>query len=309
VNAERLHAIVNSLQAEVAATDAGLSELRDAVRQSADSPADGDAQQRLTEQRAQLYKMLDHASSETLSPAGREVLKELKVAGLLGTHLRKRIDEIFKRNGITPAVAADELDQLVQQVQELASALSNMKSGFERLSIGAEELDYGEVEVSFLIPRREVHNGLEGLGREFMSIKRILNPFLELSTGTREDVQVRAIASSEFEAFLLLVPVAAVSFAKALETILNIYEKILNIRKAKKDLEDSGVAPSYVEGLNSQADSVMRQEVERSVDQLMEKHPVDDADRANELRTDLGGICETRLSSASEPNLRTLARP
>jgi hypothetical protein len=288
VNAERLHAIVNSLQGEIAATDAGLSELRNAVRQSAESPANGGAQQTITEQRAQLYKMLDHASSEASSPAEREVLKELKVAPLLGSQLRKRIDEIFKRNGITPAVAADELDQLVQQVQELSSALSSMKSSFERLSIGAEELDAGEVEVSFLIPRREVHNGLEGLGREFMSIKRILNPFLELSTGNREEVQVMAIASSEFEAFLLLVPAAAAYFAKALETVLNIYEKVLNIRKAKKELEDSGIAPDYVERLDGEANAMTKKEIEQFVDQLMkERTEVENPDRANELRTDL----------------------
>lgn len=90
----------------------------------------------------------------------------MNVAPLLGSQLRKRVDEIFKRNGITPAVAADELDQLVQQVQELSSALSNMQSSFERLGIGTEELGAGEVEVGFLIPRQEVHDGLEALGLE-----------------------------------------------------------------------------------------------------------------------------------------------
>lgn len=288
MNAERLHTIVNSLEGEMAATLSGLVELREAVRQSANDPTDPEAQQRVMEQRGQLYQLLDIARSGTLSPAGREVLKELAVAGLLGSQLRKRIDEIFRRNGITPAVAADELDRIVDQAQELSLALSGLQSSFDRLGIGAETLEPGEVEVSFLIPRREVHDGLEALGREFINLKKILNPFLELSTGTRDEVQVRAIASSEFEAFLLLIPVAAAAFAKAVETVLNIYEKVLNIRKAKKELEESGIENNYVEGLAAQADTVMRVEVERFVDRLLEtSNQVSDMDRVNELRTDL----------------------
>ncbi len=146
MNVERLHAIVNSLQGEMTATFTGLVELRDAVRQSANEPGDPSAQQRVTEQRHQLYGLLDQAPSETLSPAGREVLKELSVAGLLGSQLRKRVDEIFRRNGITPAVAADELDRLVDQVQELSSALSGLQSSFNRLGIGAETLEAGDEE-------------------------------------------------------------------------------------------------------------------------------------------------------------------
>jgi hypothetical protein len=133
-----------------------------------------------------------------------------------------------------------------------------------------------------------VHDGLEALGLEFINLKKILNPFLELSTGTREDVHVRTIASSEFETFLLLVPPAAACFAKALETVLNIYEKVLNIRKAKKELEDAGIASDCVERLNDEAKAMTRQEIEQFVEQLMrEKTDGVDSDRANELRTDL----------------------
>ena len=288
MNAERLHAIVNALQSEVAETSVQLSELRDVVRQSANNPGDPDPQQRIGQNRDQLYRMLDRAPSEKLSPAGREALKELKVAELLGSQLRKRVNEIFKRNSITPATAADDLEQLVARVQELSELLNDLQQGFERFGIGIEELEPGEVEVSFLIPRKEVHDGLAALGQEFINIKRILGPFLELSTGSREDVRVRTIASSEFEAYLLLGAFVAANFAKALETVLNIYEKILNIRKASKQLEETGIDPDYVDGLKKQAETMTRHEIEQFVNKLLaEQSQTDDRERENELRTDL----------------------
>lgn len=176
---------------------------------------------------------------------------------------------------------------LTERVEQLSAALDNVQNGFEYLGIGIDTLKPGEVEVSFLIPRKEVHDGLATLGQEFINLKRILGPFLELSTGSREDVRVRAIASSEFEAFLILVPTAAAMFAKALETVLNIYEKVLNIRLARKQLEDSGVNDDYVNGLENQANDLMRREIEQFVDQLMANKTHDDDARANELRTDM----------------------
>ena len=85
MNAERLHATVNSLQGEMAATLSGLTALREAVRESANEPTDPGAQGRMTEQRNKLYALLDSVQSEALSPAGHEILKELGVAGLLGS--------------------------------------------------------------------------------------------------------------------------------------------------------------------------------------------------------------------------------
>jgi hypothetical protein len=288
VNAERLHAIISSLQGEVGETLVHLTELGEAVRRSANNPGDSDFQRAIAESKDQLYKMLERAPSQKLSPMGREALKELKVADLLGIRLRKRIDEIFRQNSITPATAAEEIEQLVTQVQELSELLADLQRGFERLGIGIEDLEPGEVEVSFLIPRGEVHDGLEELGREFINIKRILGPFLELSTGSREDVRVRAIASSEFEAYLLLGAIVAANFAKALETVLNIYEKILNIRKASKQLEETGIDHHFVDGLEEQANAMTRQEIEDFVARLLDEGSrTDDPDRENELRTDL----------------------
>jgi hypothetical protein len=287
VNSERLHAIVDLLQGEVAETNSQLGALVERVRQSANSPGDPDLQRSITESREQLYQMLERAPSERLSPAGREALKELKVTGLLGNGLRKRVDEIFRRTSITPATAADELERLFTDVQQLWELLTNLNSAFEQLGIGIEELAPGEVEVSFLIPRHAVHDELEALGREFINIKRILGPFQEL-TGSREDVSVRAIASSEFAAFLLLGAIVAANFAKALETVLNIYEKVLNIRKASKQLEGTGIEPDYVAGLEERAKTMTKDEIEQFVGQLLdERSPTDDQERQRELRVDL----------------------
>src|ERR1700677_4794672 len=137
-----------------------LVALKDAVRQSANQPADVGAQQQIVEHREHLNKLLSRAPSDTLSPVGREVLKELKVTGLLGSQLRKRVEEILKGNKLTPTAAADELDVLAERVEQLSAALENVQNGFEHLGIGIDELEPGEVEPPRESWRRFLLSGL-----------------------------------------------------------------------------------------------------------------------------------------------------
>ena len=219
MNAERLHAIADAIYEEMAAQDTStrFTELRDALRQSVNEPGNGGPQQRVSDLRRQLDDTLSDAPSNRFSPAWREALEEMDIASLVGQQLRDRIEAIFERNNITPSTAADELDPIVDQVTSLFAALGNVRDGLSSLKIGAEELEPGEVEIGFLIPRDAVKDELEELGKEFIKLQQILDPFLELTTGSREGVRVRTISSSAFAAFLHSAPAMGVMVATAVE--------------------------------------------------------------------------------------------
>ena len=175
MNAERLHAIANAIYDEMSSDDTVgmITGLRDNLRQSMNEPNQPGPQQQVSTLRTQLSERLSQASSNGFSPAWREALDELGIADLVGEQLHERIESVFEGNALTPASAADQLDPIVERVEQLYSALENVRNGFSFLGIGAEELDPGQVEIGFIIPRGAVDE-LEALGMEFVELKKIL---------------------------------------------------------------------------------------------------------------------------------------
>lgn len=285
MNAERLHAIVNALVEELAATNtpALVRQLASALQQ----PQDPNQQQAAGTHRQQLQQALTDAPSNEFSPAWRQSLEELEVADLFGSTLLEGVESILARNEITPSAAAAELTPIADRLDSLNTALGAMSQGFEYFNIGAEELEAGDFEIGFLIPRQAVDEELQGLGDEFGRLKRILGPFLELATGVREDVRVRSIASSDFQVFLESTPAVALLVATAVERLLASYSNILSIRLAHKQLKESGVPEDRLAGIQSEADERMESDIGQLVDELLEANQRTDRGRANELRTEL----------------------
>jgi hypothetical protein len=260
--------------------------LSDALRQAVQDPNQPQYQEAVGRDRAELLTLLREAPSNEFSPAWTEALVELEIAELLGNRLAERIEEIFTRNEITLSAAADEVAPLATQLQELQSAINNLSAGFDDLGISSEELEAGDFEIGFLIPRRAVNNELKSLGEEFEALERILGPFLELSTGGRPDVEVRSIASSEFQVFLDSLPATAFLLTKALDQIISSIEKIYNIRMAHQQLKESGVDQEALDQVARDAESRMEKDIEALTEDLLSAGQVDDG-RANELRQEL----------------------
>ena len=248
MNAERLHAIVNALRDEMAEGEtASLQQLRDNLQQSVASPDAPGPQQEVSRLRTELNGRLSRAPSNEFSPAWREALDELGIADLVGNGLREQIEEVFMRNEITPSAAVSELDPLVERVQQLQSALENVDNGLSFFGIGADELDPGDIEIGFLIPRDAVKDELEELGKEFIKLQQILGPFLEIATGSREGLRVRSISSSAFGAFLHSYPAAALMIATAVERLIASYKNIMDIGRAA-DAEELGADGQSAQG-------------------------------------------------------------
>jgi hypothetical protein len=289
VNAERLHVIAKALNDELEQTEAPslLSELVAALRQSVDDPSQPAHQQNVSSLRQRLDEALSSAPSNSFSPAWREALQELGVADLVGEALEQRIRAIFERNEITPSAAADELAPLVERLQSLQTAVTEVLDSFAFFDIGAEELAPGEFELGFLVPRAAVDEELQELGQEFIKLKRILGPFLELSMGTRPDVHVRSIASSGFQVFLHSAPATALLLATALERLISSYEKVMNIRLAYQQLREAGASNEALDGVAQDADRKMGDDIAELVGDLLAKAEGLDSGRANELRKEL----------------------
>lgn len=286
MNAERLHAIVTALKAEITEgqTPSLVRQLASALQSSAQDPSQ---QQAASTYRQQLVEVLRKAPSNQFSPVWRQALDELGVTELLGNTLLERVESILSRNEITPSAAAAELMPSADRLDALNQALDAVQSGYGFFNLGSEELDPGEFEVGFLIPRPAVDDALEELGQEFVRLKRILGPFLELATGTREDVRVRSIASSDFQVLLDSAPAVALLIATAVERLISSYEKVMNIRLAYQQLRENGTSEEALAPVLSEAEGRMAHDIRDLVEELLAERAAEDEARANELRKEL----------------------
>jgi hypothetical protein len=290
MNVERFHAIVGALKSELEETEEAslLEQLATAVQQLSADPAQEAAQQQVSQLRRDLDQVLRSAESNTFSPAWREAVAELGVADLLGEALAEQLEKIFSRNEITPTTAAEEINAIKERIDALVQGLNEASSGLEFFQIGAEELNPGEFEIGFLIPRSVVQDGLESLGQEFTKLKRLLGPFTELAGESRPDIRIRSLSSSEFQVFLESTQGVALMVAAALERLLAAYERILNIRQKRKELaEDEDVPDEVLEPLSGHASQLMQQEIELIVEEIIVSAKHGDEGRLNELRREL----------------------
>jgi hypothetical protein len=290
VNVERFRAIAGSLREEIETTNypALLEEVANGLQQAVKDPSQPSPQEQVSKARGRLETTLRGAPSNDFSPAWKESLKELGITDLVGDQLADRIEEIFTRNEITPSAAAEELSTIHERVQELIQALNQATAGLDFFEIGTEELEPGEFEIGFMIPRQAVDDDLGALGREFVRLKKIVLPLSELAGEGRPQIEVRSIASSEFEVFLHSTPAVALMFAKVLDLLLGSYQKILDIRLKHRELaEQDGVPDEVLEPLSQHASGKMEETVNEIVEKAVADARLDDEARRNELRTEL----------------------
>lgn len=291
MNAERLHALARELRDELEQGNVPklMSDLVEALNEVVQQPQQAEPQQRLSEFRNQLRDVLTAAPSNDFSPAWRQHLAELDLGRLLGNELLEQIETVFSRNEITPAAAAEELQPLSQEVGRLQQDLEQLTDGLAGIGIGREELAPGQFELGVLIPRGSVDNELGRLGTEFRQLRKILLPFYELATGSRPEPEVRAIASSDFSAFLAADPAVAACVAVAVERVIKLYKTILEIRTLRQGLVEQDLPEEALEPIKDFVEDRMEQGLDELADDLRDEFRAEQDARGNELLQEIRG--------------------
>lgn len=290
MNTTKLHTIAKSLVKELqrCGTVNALQQIVSALEQLARQPQQQSHQQKLSNQLIQLYTKLDTSPVEEYSPAWRDALEELGVSGNFGKALKEKIEKIIERNQITHKVALAELGKILFDIEETATKLKGLVNGLEYFAIGEDELTIDECEVGVIVPRKYVENNLKNFGKELVELEKTLVVFSELSTGTREPIQIRTISSSDLSVFLDFIPEIGACIAIAVERIVALYKQMLEIKKLKAELLMQNVPSEQLTGIDAHADSIVTPELEKIAAELLEKygnHIV--KDRKNEVSTEL----------------------
>ena len=290
MNTERLHAIVIAVIDDIntTSTEATLQQLVQSLQNQINQPQSPEFQSQVSQHLKTLYDALAVSKSNDYSPAWKQSLKGLGVQDLLGNSLRERIQEIFGRNQITPSVALQELQELHMQLATYKTSFDEVISSFKKLNIGSEQLEKGQCEVGILIPRPAVSNKLKELSKDLDRIEKLFGTFSELTTNKRPGFEIRSVSSSDFNIMLTMIPATVASIAFAVDRILNVYKRILEIRRIHGELKEQGFQDKELQSIKKKADSAITEEIKILTPELLEKYySNEDTPRRNELSNEL----------------------
>ena len=290
MNVEQFHAIALAIKSDLDATTSVpmMREFRDALRNSVNDPANPTYEQQVSDVFQRLGDTLPHAPSNSFPPIWIDVVSDLNIQHLLGNSLRDTIHTVMTQNQVTPSIAADRIQELTGELEELENGIAQTLEGLAYFEFGAQEVEAGAAEVSVTIPRDAVDGQLSKLGEEFSELEKLVLPFVELATGSRRPVTVSTIASSDFGVFVDLAPEAASSLALAIAGVIAGYKNLLEIRRLRQEMSDQGVGDAELKGVDDHANNHMSQVVEDVIEiTIRNELPRVDGPRTNELRTEL----------------------
>lgn len=290
MNAERLHAIAIAVIDDINTTniEQTLKQLVSSLQNQLSQPQSPQFQNQVSQHLQTLYDALANSKSNDYSPAWKQSLKELGVHDLLGNSLRDRIQEIFERNQITPATALQELQQFPNQLSNYITSFKEVISSFEKLKISSEKLEKGQCEVGILIPRPAVSNKLKDFSSDLGKLDELFGAFSELTTHQRPGFKIRSVSSTDFNIMLAMIPATAASIAFAVDRILTVYKRILEIRKLHGELKKQGFKDKELLNIKKKADSAITEEIKVLTPELLEKYyGKEDEPRRNELSNEL----------------------
>jgi hypothetical protein len=286
MNAERLHAIVKTLDDEMESNSIvdNMQNLVNALQSVVNNPTPSNQQSLSTSLKA-MYSAITDTPSDRFSPTWRQILIEIGGEPLFGETLKQTIEGIFARNQITPAVALQELQDLLKKLKSFDDALDNAISALSHFNIGDETLSPGASEIGILIPRQAVQNSLPEFAEELTELAFILNTFSEVATGKKDQLSIRSISSSDLLLFLDATAPYAACLAVAIERTVALYKQLLEIRKLRNDLRKQGVPEAETSGIENYANQLMENGIKKLATEIVDQfYKKKDEGRKNELR-------------------------
>ncbi|PKA10624.1 hypothetical protein CH372_18455 [Leptospira meyeri] len=248
-----------------------LNELVENLANFVNQPQHPTYQQNIANIRTNLKSILEKSETNKYSPYSKEILDEIGFKNLRGIDLSNRIESSFLNNSITPSIAHQEISGIQANFNKLFNALTSTNKNFEILGIKSNELENNQSEIGIIIPRLAVKEKIDYFIKELQEIKLIIGDFNELAIGSRPEIELKTIASSEYQILLNILPVTATCLIISIEKLIKIYKDILDIRKARRELKEKGVPDENLSGIEQYANSKMENGITESIQELITK--------------------------------------
>lgn len=316
MNLGRFHAAVAALTSEIKRDQVvtALSQLQSSLQQMVSQPTANQYAQAFRDANAKLTELLANAESNKAFPTRRKLYEEIGAAEYFGSGLAHHIRTIFSNNQVTPANAVAELNKLIQDVNQFYSQLTTIYDAFQKLKIEYDDLDAGEFEIGFSLPKALVGSDIEALENEFHDINFLMRTIQEVVGEGAAKISIKTISASEWQVFLDSVPTTAAAIVFAIERIIALYKTNLEIKKLKQELEKTNLPKELTKPIADHIDASVKTEIRKIAKEMVDTLYKGDPARKNELenqtsqalryladRIDRGATVEVHAKSPKEP--------
>ena len=298
MNASRLLEIVTLLleMEDENSIQSRLNEVATALSNLVSSPTDP-GQQRTYASSLDKLKAGLVATRQAFKPAQIRLLEEITADRFYTADLAGEIAKWVSEAPATPAVAQGQVAALVSERNDFVQELSKLKESLETVGVKVSDLQPGEAEIGFLLPRPLFNNELEKLITELGVVRRIVRAFMEAATGSVAPIEVRQISTSDPLFFFGLDPVSIGLLGGAVNWALAVWHQVEAIRKVRAE---TAAIPALKDGpINKQFEEAITKTIEKEIaekaTELVSQIKGGDA-RKNEQKIDLEWALEAILA-------------
>lgn len=298
MNASRLREIVDKLLS--ANKRRRIQKLLDTVHSALNnlvaSPSDPTRQREFSTALEALRVAIDKLRQD-FQPTEMERISELVGGEDYLENIAETISQWMAENAATPAVAQERVGTLVQDRNAFVTNAEQLSESLKAVGIEAEELQPGEAEIGFLLPRELFMNEFDKLIKELHVVNRIIRAFSEVATGSAEKVEVRQISTTDPIFSLGMCAATIIAIGRAVTWALDTWKKVEEIRqiRAQTAQVEALKGSKFDDLLNESITKTIETEVEKKVTELVDGSKADDG-RKNEQKIDLRWALESILA-------------
>lgn len=231
------------------------------------------------------------------------VIEDIDMADLIGFGIYDQVNNSIKESQPLLTDAVKNIQLLLTRIKKIENAFEQLNTSFETLGIEGNLLEEGEAELSVLLPREIFSNDFEKFLNEGKIVDRLVKTISEIEVGKPEVATVKQLSTSDPLILLGLSAVTLLPILKCIETIIDIYQKIQNIRKAKEQAIVAELSRSVIAAIEKEEKNTITLEIKKFCESFVTKQKVKDNGRRQELLTMLEKTL-TQLSARIDRGMR-----
>ncbi len=232
-----------------------------------------------------------------IQPAQAPLLEEIGAYRFFGADIAGEIATVIRDNPATLAVARQQVERLTGERQSFLARIANVEEGLRGLNVRVNQLEPGNAEIGFQLPRKLFDNDFDGLIKELRDIRFIIRAVSEVVIGAAEPVEVRQISTSDPLFFFGINAAIIVALGGVVTWALDTWERVEKIRKIRREAQEiRAISDAEIEKFLT---SKIKAEIDASVSEKIEEmlsQRIHEAGRTHELKSHLNVALQSVLA-------------
>lgn len=236
--------------------------------------------------RQALWEALAACRSNQFPPSQKAFVDSIGATKFIGNGLKEELERILEQNASLPGQAVAEVQKHIQQTLKFITLVTTANKALVELNIVYDFTGPDEYEVGVLLPTKLFNNELEGLQKELGRLNQHMKIFGELAADDVSSPKIRCVTNGSVDLFLEAAAPVAAFLAVAIERIVGVYLHILQIKKLRKEMEETKVPGKYLKPIEEHEKELVSEELEKIAESLFKEYrKKPDKTRDPELRT------------------------